>query len=156
MATCFKNRDDEGTWFKFFTSSVDATTGEIIYDDPLEDAAEFRIRSSKKFYEGKLDTRKWESSMVLNPKTRRMEKVTSLKELSTNEIKKELEDLYDFAITGIRNAFWDEEGKEPIECTKEDKAKLKDIGVFDRFLNRAWQIIEEQEVGAVGKIEKNS
>lgn len=156
IGTAFKAEPQDGTWFPFFTSSVDPATGETKYDDPLPGAAEFRIRSLKPFHEERLSQRKRERDMVFNPKSRSMEKVTSFKEQTIEEIRKDRDDAIDYAITGIRNAFWDEAGKQPINNSREDKLKLRSISVFDRFLASVWQIIEEQEVAEVKAQEKNS
>lgn len=155
MGTYFNIEANDGVWFPFFTSAIDPVTGDTKYDDPLPDAAEFRIRTTKKFYDDRILKRKRESQMVINPKTRQMEKVTSFKEQTVEEILEERADAIDYAITGIKNAFWDKERKVPVQCNKADKNKLNDISVFSRFLTRVWQIIEEQEVANLKVQEKN-
>lgn len=155
MGTIFNQSAAEGTWIPFFTSAIDQA-GNVKYDDPLPGAAEFCIRSTKKFYDERIAKRKKESTMVLNPKTHQMEKVVSVKEQTMEEILEEYDDSIDFAITGIRNAFWDEKRKQPINCTRAEKLKLKDMTIFDRYLKRAWQMIEEQEVIDTAVLEKNS
>jgi hypothetical protein len=154
MGTIFNQAAADGTWIPFFTSIIDQA-GNVKYDDPLPGAAQFCIRSTKKFYDERIAKRKKESSMVLNPKTHQMEKVVSVKEQTMEEILAEYDDSIDYAITGIKDAYWDEERERPIKCTRADKLKLKDMTVFDRFLKRAWQIIEEQEVKHSEALEKN-
>ena len=149
----FTEAPEEGTWIPFFGSSVDSESGKITYDDPITNAAEFCIRSTKKFYEERMKSRKLESGMTLNPKTRGMEKVTSFKEQSPAELIEEYNEALDYSITGIRNAFWDK--STPIKCTKEDKMRLKNISVFDRFLARAIEMLDEGAVKQVEAVEKN-
>ena len=150
----FMEAPEDGAWFLFFTSSKDQDSEVIKYDDPVPGGAEFCIRSTKKFYTEQLKTRKYENSIVVNPKTRGMEKVTSFKEQTPAEIIADYEDAIDYAITGIRNAFW--EDKSPIQCTKEEKLRLKNIAVFDRFFLRVIEILDEGEIRQIAAAEKNS
>jgi hypothetical protein len=155
MGTIFNQAPEDGTWFTFFTSTKD-DAGNVKYDDPLPGAAEFRIRSTKKFYDERIAGRKKESAMVQNTKTHQMERVTWLKDQTMEEVLAEYDDAIDFAITGVKAAFWDEKREVPIKGARADKLKLKDFAVFDRFLKRVWQIIEEQEVIDSAVLEKNS
>ena len=154
MGQIFTEAPEEGTWIPFFGSSVDPDDGKVKYDDPVKGGAEFCIRSTKKFYEEKLKLRKRESSMAVNPMTRGMEKVHSFKEQSPEELIEEYNEALDYSITGIRNAFWDKDT--PIKCTKEDKLRLKNISVFDRFLARAIEMLDEGAVEQAEVAEKNS
>ena len=149
----FTEAPEEGTWIPFFASSIDTETGKVTYDDPVPGAAEFCLRSTKKFYEDKLKLRKMESGMALNPKTRGMEKVSSFKDQPPAELIEEYNEALDYSITGIRNAFWDKDT--PIKCTKEDKMRLKNIAVFDRFLAHAIELLDEGAVKQVEIVEKN-
>jgi len=149
----FTEAPEEGTWIPFFGSSV-GEDGKVKYDDPVKGGAEFRIRSTKKFYEERLKTRKRESSMAVNTISRSMEKVVSFKDQTPAELIAEYEDALDYSITGIRNAFWDKDT--PIKCTKEDKLRLKNIAVFDRFLARAIELLDEGAVKQAEAVEKNS
>jgi len=134
----------QGDWFQFFESRVDPASGEIIYDEPKPDAAEFCIRSLQPFWEERLGQRKKESKMVNNPVTRAMERVSYYPDQTFEEVMKEREDACDYAITGIRNAKW-ADGTE-IACTRENKLKLRKIPAFDRFLGRVWQILDSAGV----------
>lgn len=146
-------KEDQGDWFAFFNSKVDPTSGEIVYEDPEEGAAEFRIRHVVKFWEERRAKRKKESKMVLNPSTRAMERVTYYEDLPPEQEKKENEDSWDWAITGIRNAF--SAPDVPIECTRENKLKLIEIPVFVRFIARVFQIIAGAGVKEKETSEKN-
>ncbi len=144
---------EEGRWFDFFESEIDLATGDIIYDDHKEDTAEFCIRHPGPFIEARLNAMKKESKMVLNSKSRTMEKVSSFPDQTPDEAKAEREDMIDYSITDIRNA------KKPdgtdIECTKENKLKLKKIPAFDRFLARVWEILENAKASEEKASEKN-
>jgi len=153
MGQIFTEVPEEGTWIPFFGSSV-GEDGKVKYDDPVKGGAEFCIRSTKKFYEERLKTRKRESSMAVNTLSRSMEKVTSFKDQTAEELIAEYEDALDYSITGIRNAFWDK--TTPIKCTKEDKLRLKNIAVFDRFLAHAIELLDEGAVTQAEVVEKNS
>ena len=142
MITVFNlEKDEQGDWFPFFNSRVDLSSGEIIYDDPEENAAEFRIRSFGPFFEERRKHQKKEYKMVHNPISRSMERVGYYPDLPSDEATTENEDAWDYAITGIRNAF--SSPGIPIECTRESKIKLLEIQVFLRFVNRVLQIISE-------------
>lgn len=147
------DKEDLGDWFEFFNSRFDPATGEVIYDEPEEGAAEFRIRSMAPFWEERLSGRKKEHKFVQNPTTRAMERVSWPEELPADEAKKENEDSWDYAITGIKNAF--SAPGVSIECTRENKLKLLKMSVFVRFINRVFQIISETEVKRKEDSEKN-
>ena len=150
----FTEAPEEGTWIPFFGSSVDPETGKVTYEDPVPGAAEFCIRSTKKFYEERLKTRKRESGVVLNPTTRGMQKWSDFKDQSPAELMAEYEDALDYSITGIRDAFWDKDT--PINCTRDEKIRLKNIAVFDRYLARAIELLDEGAVKQAEAVEKNS
>lgn len=151
--TVFNPETQEGVWFSFFTSTVDPSTGEVKYDDPKPGAAEFRIRSTKKFYEERLSSRKRESSMVLNPKSRSMERVAYLKEQTIEETMAERDDAWDYAITGIKKAFWPD--GTPIQCNRADKLKLRNLSIVDRFVAKCFLTLDEQEVQEAAVKSKN-
>lgn len=146
-------KDDQGDWFSFFDSSYDQSTGEIVYKEPEENAAQFRIRSMGPFWEKRRDSRKKQYKMVVNPKTRQMERVGYYDDLSPEEQKKENDDAWDYAITGIIDAY-DATGN-PIECTRDAKLKLVEIPVFLRFISRVFQILSETGVKRDEDSEKN-
>lgn len=150
------DKEELGDWFAFFGSRIDVSTGEIVFDKPEEGAAEFRIRSTLPFWEERRKGRKKESKFVLNPTTRGMERVVWYEDLPENQAAKENDDAWDYAITGIRNAFKDDEKTQPIECTRENKLKLIRMPVFVRFINRIFLIQNEAGVKQREASEKNS
>lgn len=145
---------EQGDWFPFFTSKLDFQTGEIIYDQPVEGAAEFCFRDLMPFWEERLKDRKKEHKMVINPNTRAMERVSYYPDLPFEEAKKERDDSWDYAITGMRNARWSEEGP-PMECTRENKIKLLKNSSFLRYANRVIQMLMETGVKQKEASEKN-
>lgn len=147
-------KDEQGDWFAYFDSRVDPITGETTYDDPKDGAAEFRIRSMAPFFDERRKNRKKEYKMVLNPSTRAMERVGYYPDLLPDEAEKENQDAWDYAITGIKNAF-DASGKD-IVCDRENKLALIEIPAFMRFLFRVFEIISVSGARAREEIEKNS
>lgn len=146
-------KEDQGDWFEFFTSSFDPATGDVIYNKPEEGAAEFRIRSMQPFWEKRMEGRKKQHKFVSNPISRQMERVAWVEELPPEEARKENDDAWDYAITGIRNAFSAPDVL--IECTRENKLKFIELPVFVRFINRVFQIISEAGVKHQESLEKN-
>ena len=136
---------ETGEWFAFFGSHIDPTTGDVIYDQPVENGARVKIRSMGPFIEERLAKRKMEVERVLNPKTRAMERLRYYPEQSMEEILKEREDTYDYAIMDFEN-FKDKNTKKVIECTRENKTKMMKIPVFDRFVARCLQTLGESGV----------
>lgn len=146
-------KGDQGDWFTFFTSKVEPSTGEVVYDPPEEGAAEFRIRSMLPFFEERRKGRKRESKMVLNPATRSMERVSWFEELPEEEAQKEMDDAWDYAITGIKNAF--SAPGVPIESSRESKLKLVRMPVFLRFMTRVFAMLNEAGIKHKEDAEKN-
>jgi len=144
----------EGEWFQFFGSHIDEKTGEVVYDDPVGDA-KVQIRSMKPFFEERVSKRKNSSEFVLNTSTRQMERISFIKEQTIDEIIKEREDAYDYAITGIEG-FKDKRTKAVIECTCENKIKLMKNPIFDRFFAKCQQLIEDSIMVQKEGEEKNS
>jgi len=136
--------EDQGDWFQFFSSKFDPASGEVVYAKPEDGAAEFRIRNMAPFWEERWRGRKKQHKMVLNPSTRSMERVGYYEDLPADETQKENDDAWDYAITGIKDAY--SAPDVPIECTRENKLKLLDMPVFVRFINRVFQIISEAGV----------
>ena len=147
-------KDEQGDWFPYFDSHVDPSSGEIVYDDPKDGAAEFRIRSMAPFFDEKRKDRKKEYKMVLNPSTRAMERVGYYPDLPPDKAERENEDAWDYAITGIKNAFA-ANGKE-ITCTRKNKLALIEIPAFMRFILRVFEIMSVSGVKAREATEKNS
>lgn len=153
---------EEGTWFPYFSSHFDTKKGEVIYDDPLPGAAEFRIRNLIPFFTERRNKRKRTHQMVLNTATKQMERVSFYEDLPAADAKKEQEDSWDYAITGMKNARWEESGPE-MECTRENKIKLMNSSSahdptdkeFDRFLARCLFLLAGIEKKDEEKAEKN-
>uniref|UniRef100_A0A6H1ZD23 Uncharacterized protein n=1 Tax=viral metagenome TaxID=1070528 RepID=A0A6H1ZD23_9ZZZZ len=146
-------KDEQGDWFAYFDSHIDPVIGETVYDPPIEGAAEFRIRSMAPFFDERRKERKKEFKMVLNPSTRGMERVGYYPDLPPDEAEKENQDAWDYAITGIKNAF-SAPGVE-IKCTRENKLALIEIPAFMRFLFRVFQIISDTGAKAREESEGN-
>lgn len=147
------DKQELGEWFPFFGSTVDLVTGETSYKQPEGGAAEFRIRSMDAFFEERRKGRKREYKMVLNPQTRAMERVGYYAELSPEEDAKENDDAWDYAITGMKNAFTAPDI--PMECTRENKLRLVKMPVFLRYMRRAFQILSESGVKVKEDLGKN-
>lgn len=133
----------EGEWFQFFNSTINPNTGEIEYDDPVQDAR-VQIRNIGPFFEERAAKRKREVDHVLNPKTKAMERISYTKELSYEEAKTERDDAYDYAIVAFEG-FKDKTGK-TIKCTRENKLKMMRVPVFDRFVGRCMAIQNENKI----------
>ena len=147
-------KDDQGDWFAFFNSRFDTTTGEIVYDPPEKDAAEFRIRSMGPFWDERRKDRKKEYKMVLNPGNRQMERVGYYDDLPPDQAQKENDDAWDYAITGIRNA--ESAPGVNIECNRENKLKfINRVPGFLRFISRVFVIMSEAGVRQKEASEKN-
>jgi hypothetical protein len=151
--TIFEQVKDQGDWFPFFESKVDIQTGEIIYSVPTEGAAEFCFRSPAPFWQECQKDRVKEFRMVVNPQTRQMERVGYFQDLPAEAEQAERDAAWDYSITGIRNAFW-EDGS-PIECTPENKQKLLKNTAFLRYANRVLQLLLETGVKVRESSEKN-
>ena len=147
------DKQEQGDWFSFFNSHFDRKTGEVIYDEAEEGAAEFRVRSLAPFLEERRKDRKKQFAMVLNPSTRAMERVGYYDDLPQKEASREADDAWDYAITGFKNAF-SAPGVE-MECTKENKLKLIEIPAFLRFITRAFQMISDAGIAQKESAEKN-
>ncbi len=144
--------ESEGEWFPFFTSRIDEK-GRIIYDEPKKNAARFRIRNVGPIVEEKQAGRKRRAEFVLNPETRAMERVTYLEDQTPDDAKRDRDDIWDYAITGIEDACWSK--GVPIECTRENKLKLMALPVFDRFMSRCQQLLASSGVKAAEEARKN-
>jgi len=145
--------ESQGEWFEFFSSRVDPSTGETIYDDPAKDAR-VKIRSMGAFFEGRMAKRKKEVERVLNPKSRAMERLVYVPELSFEDEMAERDDAWDYAIVDFEG-FKDSNTKEVLVCDRETKLKLMKNPVFDRFVGRCLQIISSSGVQEKEDLEKN-
>jgi len=145
--------ESQGEWFQFFMSRVDPDTGEIIYDEPVQDAR-VQIRSMATFFEERIGARKKVVEWKVNPKTKMNERHSFYPDLSYEEMKKEREDAWDYAITGLEG-FQDAKTKKPLVCDRETKLKLMKNPVFDRFIARCLQLLAESGVVQKEDLEKN-
>lgn len=139
-----------GEWFQFFESHF-SERGEIVYDDPAGDAR-VCIRSIMPFFEEVQGGKKKKFEWVLNTQTRAMERVGYYPEQTAEDIRREREDAYDYAITAWEN--FTVKGK-LIECTRENKIKLMKVPVFDRFVARCFQLLSGAGVKQQEAEEKN-
>ena len=147
-------KEELGDWFPFFNSTVDPGSGEIVYDDPEEGAAEFRIRSMGSFWEERRKGKKKEYKMVCNTQSKAMERVGYYPDLPPDVESKENDDAWDYSITDWKNAF--SAPKMPMEYNRENKLKMIKIPVFMRFVSRVFQIMTESGIKRKDSVEKNS
>jgi hypothetical protein len=144
----------QGEWFQFVNSTIDLNTGEITYDEPVSDAR-VQVRSIIPFIEERLSKRKRLIEHIYNPKSRAMERLPYYEELTFEQAKKEREDTWDYCIIGLEN-FKDSKTGQEIACTRENKIKLMQNPVFDRFIARCLQMIASSGAKAKEESEKNS
>ncbi|MFH2076954.1 MAG: hypothetical protein ABIJ57_16710 [Pseudomonadota bacterium] len=147
------SKEEQGDWFSFFESHIDPSTGQIVYADPQEGAARFRIRSMVPFWEEQRKGRKKQYQMVLNPQTRAMERVGYYDDLPEDKAEQENDDAWDYAITGIEHAF--SSPGVPLECTRENKLKLVRLPTFLRFITRVFVLLNEAGIREREESEKN-
>jgi len=139
----------EGDWFQYFTSRIDDKTEDIIYDDPVPHARVL-IRSAAPFIEERLKKQKSRTEFVLNPKTRKMERVPYFEDRPFDKLIEETDDMYDYAILNFEG-FRNKKTGEVIECTRENKIALRHNEMFKRFFERCQQILN----GSVEESAKN-
>ena len=145
---------EQGEWFQFFGSHVEAKTGETIYHEP-EPNARVQIRSMAPFIEDRLSKRKKQVEHVINPKTRALERLSYYADLTVEESIKERDDTWDYIITDFEG-FKDSRTGEVIECTRENKIKLVKVPVFDRFIARCLEMLNNSGIKEAKELEKNS
>uniref|UniRef100_A0A6M3IRH4 Uncharacterized protein n=1 Tax=viral metagenome TaxID=1070528 RepID=A0A6M3IRH4_9ZZZZ len=143
---------EEGEWFFYQDSHFDQEIGDWIFDEPQK--AKVRIRRIQSFLQEKLQNRKRIAEHVLNPKTRAMERISYFKEQSIDEARREIDDVWDYAITGLEG-FKNKKTGQIIECTRENKLKLIKIPAFDRFVAHCFRILEGSEIRQKEIAEKN-
>jgi len=139
----------EGEWFDYFGSHMDQNTGEVIYHEP-NPAAKALIRSAAPFVEEQVKKRKRKTEHVYNPKTRGMERVTGFEDPTVDQMMKEADDIFDYAIMEFKG-FNDRKTGKPIPCNRNSKVALRKNEVFRRFFERCQQILN----GSAEEIEKN-
>ena len=153
----FDLNDSAGEWFPFQTSSVRLTDGETVFDEPVEGIGRVKLRplTSDIIEQIQRDTTKKIVEHVVNPSTRKMERVTSFDQ--TPEQKKKDQTLtWDHIIMEWENKapFLNNDGTN-IECTTENKMKLMEKPVFARFVGRCLQTISGAVGDAKAAAEKN-
>jgi len=144
---------EQGDWFSYFESKFE--DGEIVYDDPKEDAVEFCIRGMGAFFEEANRGRKKESKMVRNPVERKMERVPYYPDLPVEDEQKQAEDAWEFAIIGARKKKEDG-GYADIVMSREDKLALIKIPKLLRFFQRVFQILTGEVESKAETEAKNS
>jgi hypothetical protein len=143
----------DGDWFTWCESTVDEK-GNVVYADPKHDEkGRVRVRSIMPFMQERTSQRKKEYEFVLNPETRAMERIGYFKDLTPEEVKKEQEDLWDYAITGIENFVLD---GQPVSCDREGKNKLMALPEFDRFIGQCLRLLASTSAQKVEEERKNS
>ena len=142
-----------GEWFPFMGSHIDPDTGKTIFEDPAPDAR-VQVRPIAPFIEERTAKRKRVAEFVLNPTTRAMERLTHPADLTPEEARAERDDLIDYTILAWEN-FKDSRTGEVIECTRENKLKLAQLPVFDRFIGRCWQLLADSAGQVREQEEKN-
>lgn len=146
----------KGDWFPFQGSKINGTDekGEpkIEYLEQEKDAGRVKIRlaDSEQMERIHAQTRKKIYEYVHNPKTRSMERVSSIEQTPEQE-KKERELIWDYAIEDWEGIL-DTKGQ-PIPCTPENKMKLMNVPIFARFISRCLQLLSEKTDKA--ELEKN-
>lgn len=145
--------ESPGEWFQFFTSRIDTSTGETVYDDP-EGPGRACIRSLAPFFDERRGKREKAVEHVVNPKTHALERIVFLKELSPKEEAQERDDMWDYAITGFEG-FKNAKTKEPLVCNRETKLKLMKVPMFSRFVARCLELLANTGVAEKEEEEKN-
>lgn len=139
----------DGEWFDFCASHVDQNSGEIVYHDP-NPAAKAKIRSAAPYVEEQLKKRKRKTENVYNPKTRGMDRVTGFVDPTVEEMMKEADDIFDYAIMDLKG-FKDRKNGHVITCNRANKIALRRNEIFRRFFEHCQQILN----GSAEAIEKN-
>ena len=156
----FINLDSTGgERFEFFTSKINAATGETEYAEPEKDpvsgeCAWVTLRNPQPFWEERLKNRKRKVEHVLNPKTRQMERISYYDESSPEENQKDMAAFWEYVIEDF-GGFRDAKTKQEIVCTPENKLAMGKLPVFQRFAYRCFERMEESMVAQKKAEEKN-
>jgi hypothetical protein len=145
---------EQGEWFTFRMSQIDINTGDIVWEEPIE-GVEVQIRSAKPFYEGLYLKQERIIEWKINPKSKQYEKHDNPKEKTPDELVRDRDDSYDYAITGLKGWF-DKKTKKPIECTRENKLALMNKEVFSRFFVHCQALLDSVGMEVETKETKNS
>lgn len=143
----------EGEWFFFQESHFDQASGEWVFDPPATDAR-VRLRRIEPFLRERAAQRKRVVEHVLNPKTRTMERISYFEEQSVSDAQAEMDDAWDYGITGLEY-FKDKKTGKVIECTRETKLALMRVPMFDRFIGRCIRVLNGVESEQKEAEEKN-
>lgn len=143
----------DGEWFTWQDSHFDQKAEDWIFDPPATDAR-VRVRRTDQFNQERAAKRQRVSEIVLNPQSRRMERISYLKEQTIADVQQEADDAIDYAITGLEN-FKDKKSGKVIECTRENKLLLIKWPPFDRFIARCFRVLSGIEAEAKEASEKN-
>lgn len=149
--TEFSELSSEGEWFTYFESHIN-DKNEVVYDDPLPGAGRICVRDITPIIEERMKKRKRKYEFVLNPETRSMERVGYFEDITAEQIKKDSEDLWDYAITGIENF---KIGNRTVECTREGKNELMKYPKFDRCVGKCLRMLNESTAKAKEAEAKN-
>lgn len=145
---------DLGEWFSYQNSHLDQEKEEWIFEKPVSDKVRVRVRLLFPYLKERANKRKKTAEHILNPKTRQMERITYYEELTPEETQKEIDNTWDYAITGLEG-FKDKKTGKVLECTKETKLKLMQVPSFDRFIGHCLKILEGSEAKQREESEKN-
>jgi len=143
----------QGERFQFFGSRIDTETGDVIYEAPAGDAW-VTVRNVMPFYEERNLKREKKHEHVWNPKTRQMERITFVPDLSFEAAQKEREDAYDYALLDFEG-FKNSKTGEVITCTRENKIALMKNPVFNRFIGKCQEILAGAGIKDKEEAEKN-
>jgi len=144
---------EEGEWFQYQDSHFDHEKDEFVFDPPNSDA-KVRVRRTNDLISKQVSKRGRVSEIVLNPKSRQMERVSYIKDLTFEQEQKEMDDAFDYAITGLVG-FKNKKTGAVLECTREVKLALMKLPAFDRFIGRCLRILNGMESARKEEEEKN-
>ena len=147
------NTAEDGRWFTFFYSHLDPNTSEPIYDDPIENGPQMKIRNPAPFWKEQSEKKKMETRMVVNPKTHVMNAVQVEVKLTPEQQKAEHEGFVDYTIQGVKQ--FKLNGKE-MKATLQDKVKAFENPLVSMFVVRCVQILQESGIQEVAAETKNS
>lgn len=144
----------EGEWFQYFTSHIDTKTEDVVYDEPVP-YARVLIRSVSPFIEERIKKQKSKTEFVLNPKSKKMERVPYVEEQPFETAIKETDDMYDYAILNFEG-FRNKKTGETLKCTRENKIALRHNEIFKRFFERCQEILNGNLEGSVKNLSTGS
>lgn len=152
--TIFLFDNKEGEAFQFCESSIDTKTGDVIFEEPEPNAGTFYIRSMGRKLEELQSKQKKRVEHVLNPKTRKMDRIVYFEDLTPEEDEANSAELWDHVITGWDDKVLDGKGRK-IPISKENKMRLMEIPAFDRFVGRCLRHLSNANVKHDEELEKN-